>query len=36
MFSDDRCFLETNVIGIFNDRNEKDFAIVYDTFYEGM
>ena len=36
MRSDDEYFLATKGIGIFNNRNEKDIAIVHDTFFEGM
>jgi len=36
MYSDDEYFLATNGIGIFNDRNDEDFAVVNDIFCEGM
>ena len=36
MVSDDKYFLSTIGIVIYNDRNEKDYAHVHDILYEGM
>ena len=36
MISDDRYFLNTKGIRIYNNRNEKDKDYVNENFYEGM
>ena len=36
MCSDDKWFLSTKGIRIYNNRNEKDYVYIYDNFFEGM
>ena len=36
MCSDDEDFLNTPGIGIYNDRNQKDFAGVADNLFSGL
>ena len=36
MHSDDEDFLNTPGIRIFNDRNKKDFAFVFDNLFSGI
>ena len=36
MYSDDKYFLDTNGIVIYNNRNDKDIAIIDDILYSGM
>ncbi len=36
MWSDDEWFLDAPGIRIYNDRNQKDFAVVDDNLFSGM